>query len=299
MSRGGQASRADEQRGESGGVLAADEGAPTPELIAGRYRVAARLATGGMGTVYRVFDRVKKHEVALKRMSGDDHLQRRTRMFEREFYALAGLKHPGIIEVYDYGCDRSGPFYTMELLDGRDLREVAPLPYRTACACLRDVASSLALLHARGLVHRDLSARNVRVTASGRAKLIDFGTLADFGRNKTRARMPWSRSWCAAWPRINPTTRATRRESTRASSRGSSTTRRFGSRPGSTPAPRSSAVPTRARRACASKARCSPGSRRSARARRCCSRSTTSSTRTTTQPPCSLRSPVASTSDTC
>ena len=54
----------------------------------------------------------------------------------------------------------------MELLDGQDLRELAPLPWREACALLRDVASSLALLHARRLLHRDVSPRNVRCTAT-------------------------------------------------------------------------------------------------------------------------------------
>ena len=52
------------------------------------------------------------------------------------------------------------PFYTMELLDGEDLRDLSPVPYREACAYLRDVASSLALLHARRLLHRDISPRN-------------------------------------------------------------------------------------------------------------------------------------------
>jgi len=53
---------------------------------------------------------------------------------------------PPIIEVFDYGVDRGMPYYTVELLDGQDLRDVAPLPYREACSYLRDVASSLALL---------------------------------------------------------------------------------------------------------------------------------------------------------
>jgi hypothetical protein len=74
-----------------------------------------------------------------------------------------------------------GPYYTMELLDGADLNLLAPLPFREACRHLRDVASSLALLHAHRLVHRDVSPRNVRLTADGRAKLIDFGALSTFG----------------------------------------------------------------------------------------------------------------------
>ena len=69
----------------------------------------------------------------------------------------------------------------MELLDGGDLRERAPLPWREACALLCDVCSSLALLHSRRLVHRDVSPRNVRCTADGRAKLIDFGAMVPVG----------------------------------------------------------------------------------------------------------------------
>src|SRR5258708_30505932 len=69
----------------------------------------------------------------------------------------------------------------MELLEGQDMRKAAPLPYREACRHLRDVATSLALLHARRLLHRDLSPGNVRMTTDGRCKLIDFGALAAFG----------------------------------------------------------------------------------------------------------------------
>jgi len=95
--------------------------------------------------------------------------------------SLSQLAHPRIIEVYDYGLERRSPYYTMELLDGEDLRERGKLPWREACALLRDVASSLAIIHSRGLVHRDVSARNVRCTSDGRAKLIDFGAMAPSG----------------------------------------------------------------------------------------------------------------------
>jgi serine/threonine protein kinase len=61
------------------------------------------------------------------------------------------------------------------------MRELAPMPFRRACAHIRDIASSLALLHAHRLVHRDVSPRNVRVTKDGHAKLFDFGTLTAFG----------------------------------------------------------------------------------------------------------------------
>ena len=154
-----------------------------PELVAGRYAIESVIATGGMGAVYRAYDRTQNRAVALKRLLAGDDAQRRTRMFEREFYTLSGLRHPRIIDVYEYGIDQHGAYYTMELLGGRDLREVAPLDYRTACRYLRDVANSLSLLHSRGLLHRDISPRNVRITDDGRAKLIDFGTLSSFGSN--------------------------------------------------------------------------------------------------------------------
>ena len=160
-------------------LLIDDVSAAGAEIVAGRYRIEGRMAKGGMGAVYRAFDRVERRKVALKRLLTDANARRRTRMFEREFHTLAGLEHPRIIEVYDYGVDERGAYYTMELLDGRDLRELAPLPYPVACRYLRDVASSLALLHARNLLHRDLSPRNVRITSDERAKLIDFGALSE------------------------------------------------------------------------------------------------------------------------
>jgi hypothetical protein len=155
------------------------------KVIASRYRVQQRLAKGGMGIVYRAFDPVHQRSVALKRLHSGGPRSRQRRMFEREYATLVGLRHPRIIDVHEYGVDAVGPYYTMELLDGRDLRELSPLPASLACRYLRDVASSLALLHARRLLHRDLSPRNVRITEDKRAKLIDFGGLATFGKHST------------------------------------------------------------------------------------------------------------------
>jgi len=133
--------------------------------------------------VYRVLDEVTGVRCALKRVRSSDPSSesRRQQLLEREYYTLAQLAHPRIIAVYDFGRDDDGPFYTMELLDGSDLASLGRVPWQTACALLRDVASSLAILHSRGLLHRDVSARNVRCGASGRAKLIDFGALCSMG----------------------------------------------------------------------------------------------------------------------
>jgi tetratricopeptide (TPR) repeat protein len=144
--------------------------------------VREELASGGMGTVYRVFDQTAGSECALKRLRTDAAGQRfAADAFRREYQVLASLDHPRIIHVFDYGVDELGPYYTMELLDGRDMRQAAPLPYQQACRYLRDVAISLALLHARRLIHRDLSPNNVRITDDDHCKLLDFGALVPFG----------------------------------------------------------------------------------------------------------------------
>jgi hypothetical protein len=164
-------------------MVAAPVSVPPGSLIAGRYVVEHPLGRGGMGSVYAVRDPSSGRRLALKclRRGAAELNAPECALFQREFHTLAHLSHPCVIEVYDYGVDRGRPYYTMELLDGSDLRELAPMPWRGACRVLRDVASSLGLLHSRRLLHRDLSPRNVRCTSDGRAKLIDFGTMAPMG----------------------------------------------------------------------------------------------------------------------
>jgi hypothetical protein len=159
-------------------------GSVRPSRPTTRYLIHEKLASGGMGTVYRAVDTVTGGELALKRLSHEGSKKKGliTESFEREYQVLASLDHPRIIRVFDYGIDALGAYYTMELIDGEDLRSAAPVPYREACLYLRDVATCLALLHARGLIHRDVSPSNVRKTKDGHCKLLDFGALMAFGR---------------------------------------------------------------------------------------------------------------------
>ncbi len=159
---------------------AAPRGEAPASVIAGRYEVTRLLGQGGMGAVYAVVDRANGTRRALKRLHADAREKARA-LFEREYRTLAGLRHPCIVEVFEYGSDEQGSYYTMELVEGRDLGARAPMPWRKACGYLRDTASILGLLHARRLLHRDLSPRNLIETPSGQLKLIDFGALADFG----------------------------------------------------------------------------------------------------------------------
>lgn len=155
----------------------------TGALIGGRYRVQARIGRGASSDVYAVRDEHLGRALALKylRPSSDRAADAtRTMQLEREFFTLCELAHPSIIAVHDYSAGEH-TFYTMELLDGRDLAQLGVQPWREACAILRDIASSLAIVHSRRLLHRDISARNVCRTKDGRAKLIDFGALTPMG----------------------------------------------------------------------------------------------------------------------
>jgi serine/threonine protein kinase len=141
-----------------------------PAPIAGRYSIIGRIGAGGAGVVYRVRDEVSGRLVAFKQLLTAKAGKRKRTMealFEREYHTLVRLKHPRIIEVYDYGVAPDGPYYTMELLEGSDLGQLPRLPHGDVCRHLRDVASSLALLHAQRLVHRDVSPRNIRLTSDG------------------------------------------------------------------------------------------------------------------------------------
>jgi hypothetical protein len=158
-----------------------------PVMIGERYRVEQRLGRGGMAEVYRVYDTSTQRMLALKRLCPNDRPEFAShvvQLFEHEFHTLSQLVHPRIIEAYDYHRDQTGPYYTMELLDGGDLRELAPLHWQRAAKLLCDVCSALSLLHSRRLLHRDLTPLNIRCTRDGNAKLFDFGSMAHTGVSK-------------------------------------------------------------------------------------------------------------------
>ena len=161
-------------------------------VIAGRYRVQQLLGRGGMAAVFKVKDERSGKELAIKRAVARDAARHRKQasLLEREYHTLVQLAHPRIIEVYDYGVDARGPFYTMELLEGSGLEDVGRMPWREVCAVLHDVGSSLAIVHSRGLVHRDVTLRNVRYAADGHVKLLDFGAMMSMGVAKDTVGTP-------------------------------------------------------------------------------------------------------------
>jgi tetratricopeptide (TPR) repeat protein len=109
---------------------------------------------------------------------------RHEELFRQEFHTLVQLSHPNVVAVYDYGVDAGAPYYTMELLDGGDLHERVPVDWKTVCRVGRDICSALSLIHSRRMIYRDISPRNIRCTADGASKLLDFGALSPMGRTR-------------------------------------------------------------------------------------------------------------------
>ena len=97
-------------------------------VIDGRYRVEQRLGAGGMATVFRVVDESTGRRMALKRLrevEGNDAARDRSRLrFRHEFHTMARLRHPCVVEVHDFGIADGAPYYTMELLEGQELKRM-------------------------------------------------------------------------------------------------------------------------------------------------------------------------------
>jgi eukaryotic-like serine/threonine-protein kinase len=149
-------------------------------LLQGRYRVSERLATGGMGTVFRATDERLNRVVAVKvlkdELAGDPRF---TERFRREARAVASLSHPGIANVFDYGEDDGHQFIVMEYVPGRDLsrilQEEAPMSPDRAAQVAAQVCAALEHAHQAGIIHRDIKPANVIVGPEGRVKVTDFG----------------------------------------------------------------------------------------------------------------------------
>jgi eukaryotic-like serine/threonine-protein kinase len=146
----------------------------------GRYRLEARIGTGGMSTVYRALDATLQRQVAIKLMnrevaSDSDQLER----FRREARAVAQLSHPHIVGVIDAGEDEGRPYIVFEYVEGETLKErirrLGRLPIAEAVAYAIEIARALGAAHARHIVHRDVKPQNVLIDEEGRAKVTDFG----------------------------------------------------------------------------------------------------------------------------
>jgi len=152
----------------------------TGRLLDGRYAVTARIAHGGMATVYLAMDTRLDREVALKVMHAelarDDDFVRR---FIGEAKSVARLSHQNVVAVFDQGADGPLLYLAMEYVPGRTLKEMlhdnGRLPPAVALEIMTGVLGGLAAAHTSGIVHRDVKPENVLLTADGRIKVADFG----------------------------------------------------------------------------------------------------------------------------
>ncbi|WP_433193484.1 Stk1 family PASTA domain-containing Ser/Thr kinase [Nocardia sp. CA-107356] len=152
------------------------------QILEGRYRIDAPIARGGMSMVFRGVDTRLDRPVAIKVMdpkfAADPQFLSR---FEFEARAVAKLKHPSLVAVYDQGIDGEHPFLIMELVEGGTLRELlrerGPMPPHAVRAVAEPVLAAIGVAHSAGLIHRDIKPENVLISDSGEVKIADFGLV--------------------------------------------------------------------------------------------------------------------------
>jgi serine/threonine-protein kinase len=151
-------------------------------VLDGRYALVERIATGGMGEVWRGTDEILGRPVAIKMLSamhaGDEQFRAR---FRAEARYASSLSHPGITRVFDYGehSPLGGPYLVMELVDGQPLSEILERYGRLDPNVVLDIvaqaARALDTAHQAGIVHRDIKPGNLLIMADGTTKITDFG----------------------------------------------------------------------------------------------------------------------------
>ncbi|MBB1483621.1 Stk1 family PASTA domain-containing Ser/Thr kinase [Tessaracoccus sp. MC1865] len=156
------------------------------QVLDGRYEIVAKVARGGMATVYRARDRRLSRVVAVKVMRSDlgedDEFAAK---FDREARSAALLSHPSVVSIFDQGSSQGKPYIVMEFIEGETMRRMisrdSPMPPDRALELFEQVAAALAAAHEAGVVHRDIKPENVMITRRGQVKVADFGLARQVG----------------------------------------------------------------------------------------------------------------------
>jgi serine/threonine protein kinase len=148
--------------------------------IAGRYEVIEELGTGGMGKVYRVFDREIKEEVALKILNPDIAEDRKSiERFRNELKLSRKIAHKNVCRMYDISKVDQKYFFTMEYVSGENLKSFLKrsklLTIGTTISIAKQVCEGLSQAHRLGIVHRDLKPSNIMIDREGNVRIMDFG----------------------------------------------------------------------------------------------------------------------------
>lgn len=158
----------------------------TGTRLADRYRLVERIATGGMGEVWRAHDETLQRDVAVKVLRPDSAEDAAfVERFRAEARLGSQLAHPNVGTVHDFGEQEGQAFLVMELMAGEPLstliRDRAPLPHAEVTEILHQIALALQAAHDAGVVHRDVKPANIVVDEAGYAKLTDFGIARALG----------------------------------------------------------------------------------------------------------------------
>src|SRR5262245_12007655 len=149
------------------------------------YQVGEMIGAGGMGQVYRARDTKLGRDVAIKVLPASFAVDpERLLRFEREARVLAALNHPHIAAIYGLENANGVPALVLELVEGPTLADRlarGPIPIRDALPLSRQIAEALEAAHAKGIIHRDLKPGNVKISADGMVKVLDFGLAKAFG----------------------------------------------------------------------------------------------------------------------
>jgi serine/threonine protein kinase len=173
----------------------------TPHIFSHRYEILQPLGEGGIGKVYRAYDRWIKKDVALKVLAADAENPSLLQSFKREYLLLAQLNHPGVVEVLDFGYSDNPtspgkllPYFTMEFVEGKILKQVfprlfdpqpAPEEFERLYRLIWQICDVLEFLHLRGMVHCDLKPDNLKITGKpSRPKILDFGLSEKIGSRR-------------------------------------------------------------------------------------------------------------------
>ena len=160
---------------------------PTLPRVFGPYELIEELGRGGMGVVYRARQLSLGRTVAIKLLLAGAHSSETTlQRFRTEASAAAGLRHPNIVAIHDYGEVEGQPYYTMDRIEGQNLSDHCggkPLDARQAAEWMRFLASAVQHAHERGVLHRDLKPSNIIVDRSGRPYVTDFGLAKLYSEN--------------------------------------------------------------------------------------------------------------------